>query len=936
MDILKSLTQVSTDYSFFEENQVLTHNQLNSITGYLDDQNRLTRVNLLGVGIACGLRVLLQGDTVKVSKGVGATTDGDLLYFNNEMVFDKFKLYDASNPKYAPFYVGEKIITLYELVRTGKKDERAASLSKFDDIQTKKTLGNMVAVLFMESYKTDRDICSGTDCDNLGQDCINNIKLLLVDKESLAKAERLKQSIITPHQAFGKLNEVAVVRPLITSSDNSFSLIASKYRSSCTAIYKKLINELANLYRYCSGFTGDIFASDPAVDWKTKLFKLNTAFESLDGGIQYYYDFLKDVAETYNHFRELLFGDETWCCPDLEAFSKHLLLGNLAPGTDPEENRTGFYPSPLVSRTYAEQLKHAKFLLQKIDALIQTFKVPDSGSEDIRITPSMFEDQSLEERAIPYYYQMDKAKPVNKFWNYRLHQRGMDASNYSYNAAMYGGEAKPLELQIGRFSFFRIEGHMGKNVSTALSAIESKIKSKNLSFAVRSVLLGKDKTKVVKNPGIRYTDLHRFHYMLRKDVFHQLDDVMQFNDNFKKDVTDAVDKQIVNNTSDANDGPTVIDIVNGKHSMVAAGAKDARDKLDRSYSRYKTDITWIKDLKATMQAAGEFKYGISNVVKTEFPTPFDTLISNTHTQWLNWLDEIITKKDDKEDEKLLFSNFRIQHPGLEHCAGVVRGGTFVLVYDDNNRVVADFMLPYYCCDITEEETEEPALQKPGLRPDLILSKGISVLPSRNKFIKDKLDNFQTKQLDVFVKSKLDTFKEAHVDTLKNSLDSKFEVQKKEYFTEVKDSLHLMGNALTGKKGIAVEGPVLGDYKDFVLKQNVKDINEQRQAADYLRKKADQPDLPEDKKKMYEDAAKDAEMELADTVTKAAKYVAEEGLDMSLGSEGMAAMMEMNKGFEAIKDAQALEAATTSLEKVKETSKNTGLNMAMGNMLGRRR
>ena len=917
MDILKSLTRISTDYSFFERDQVLTHDQLNSISGYLDDQDRLTRVNLLGVGIACGLRVSLQGDVVKVSKGAGITTDGDILYFNNDTTFDKFKLYDKSKPAYAPFYVNGdttgEMITVYELVRQGAVDELSASLNQFN-AQTGNTLGNMVAVLLMESYKTDRDICSGTDCDNLGQDCINSIKLLLVDKASAGRL--LKQDVITPHQAFGKLNEVAAERPLITSSDNSLSLIASKYRTSCTAIYKKLINELANLYRYCSGFTGDIFASDPAVDWETKLLKLNTAFESRDGGIQYYYDFLKDVAETYNHFRELLFGDETWCCPDLEAFSKHLLLGNLALGTYPEENRTGFYPSPLVSRT-AEQLKHAKFLLQKIDALIQTFKVPVPGSEDIRITPSMFEDQPLEERAIPYYYQMDTAKPVNKFWNYRLHQRGMDASNYSYNAAMYGGEAKPLELQIGRFSFFRIEGHMGQNVSKALSAIESEIKSNNLSFTICSVMLGKEKTKVVKKPGLRYTDLHRFHYMLRQDVSHRLEEVEQFSGKFKAQV-DAI-------TSEGNAVVMKADAA-GKHSTITEKAPITRTKLNRSYADYKTDPTWRDSLSDTIKAAGEFKQKLSNVVKTEFTTPFDSLIGNTHIQWLNDLDTIINQKDEKEDEKLLFSGFISRHPGVEHFAGVVRGGTFVLVYDKSFNVVADFMLPYYYCDTAEEAPEEPPLKNPGVIPQSILESGISILPSRDKFIADKLDrSINEGQLKEFVRNKMDTFKTEHVDSLQN-----------EYFSAIKDSHKLMGDALIGKKSVAVEGAGSVAFKDLDLGQKVKDINEKRQAADYHRKMAGQPELSMDKKKMHEDAAKDIEMELADTVTKAARYIAEKGLDMSLGSEGMTAMVEINKGFEAIKDAQTLEAATTSLEKVKETSTNTGLNMAMGSMLGRRR
>ncbi len=959
MDILKSLTQISTDYTFFEQDQVLTHNQLNSITDYLDDQNRLTRVNLLGVGIACGLRVSLQGDTVKVSKGVGVTTDGDLLYVKHDTVFDKFKLYDKSKPAYAPFYVNGDVtgemITVYELVRQDTSDVLAISLNQFN-VQTGNTLDNMVAVLFMESYKTDRDICSGTDCDNLGQDCINSIKLLLVDKSSTGL---LNQDIVTPHQAFSKLTEVVAVRPLITSTDNSPGQLAKIYRNACNAIHSNLSIELSKLYPCSSAFLTDVFSSDPSTEWNTRLNKIKTNFESSDFCIQYYYDFLKDLVETYNHFRELLFGDKTWCCPDLEAFPKHLLLGDLVPVPNPDENHTAFYPSPLVSRT-AEQLDHAKFLARKLHTFILTFQVPDSTI--ILITPSMSEEQPLEERAIPYYYQVNTTYPIHKSWNYRLHQRGMDAYNYSYNATLYGaqgGAANPLTSQISRFSFFRIEGHLGQNVSAVLTSIENEIKTKNLPFTVRSIMLGADKTKVVKEPGIRYTDMHRFHYLLRQDVFHQLDDVTKFNDNFKKDVTDAVEKQIVNNTSDTNDGPTVMEIVDEKHSTVDTNAKAARDKLDRSYSLYKTDMTWIKNLNDTIQAAGEFKYSIGKVVKTEFPTPFDSLISNTHIQWLNWLDEIITKKDDKEDEKLLFSNFLILHPGMEHRAGVVRGGTFVLVYDNNNSVVADFMLPYYCCDIAEEETAEPKLDKPGLRPDLILSKGINVLPSRDKFVTDKLNNFKTDDLEKTINGKIDKFKSDHVDVLwedirtnfvsqQKDLDlqrqklmdlvnTKLEAQQKDYFSTIKESYNLMGSALIGKqvKG-GFEGTMPGIFMDADLNQKVKDINEKRWVADYHRKKAIQSDLPADTKKMHEDAAREAETELTDAITKAASYVADKGLDMSPGSEGMAAVMEINKGFEEIKDAQAQKVVLASLEKVRVTSKNTGLNLVLGNMLAIRR
>ncbi len=58
---------------------MLTEDQLNDVTQYLDDQNRLTRVQLIGVGIVDGLRVSLVGNSIRVGKGLGVTTDGDIL-----------------------------------------------------------------------------------------------------------------------------------------------------------------------------------------------------------------------------------------------------------------------------------------------------------------------------------------------------------------------------------------------------------------------------------------------------------------------------------------------------------------------------------------------------------------------------------------------------------------------------------------------------------------------------------------------------------------------------------------------------------------------------------------------------------------------------------------------------------------------------------------
>ncbi|HNX56294.1 MAG TPA: hypothetical protein PKO30_11965, partial [Prolixibacteraceae bacterium] len=74
------LSSITSQYRSFTDDQVLTADQLNTLVNYFQDQQRLTRVCLNGVGIVCGLKVSIgTGNEVTVTQGCGITTDGDLI-----------------------------------------------------------------------------------------------------------------------------------------------------------------------------------------------------------------------------------------------------------------------------------------------------------------------------------------------------------------------------------------------------------------------------------------------------------------------------------------------------------------------------------------------------------------------------------------------------------------------------------------------------------------------------------------------------------------------------------------------------------------------------------------------------------------------------------------------------------------------------------------
>jgi hypothetical protein len=665
-------------------------------------------------------------------------------------------------------------------------------------------------VIYMENYDTVNAPCADGDCDNLGHDRKHNIKVMLVDASTASG--NLKEHIKTAASIFPGLSEVYCDRAFFTDTMTAYSQVATAFRTACTTNYTRIRAALSFVYTQFQTNLPGFIASDPG--WAGSLDTQNNLFTNSSPGIQYYYDFLKDLAETYNELRNLLFNDYTWCCPDISAFPKHLLAGSLN-NPDDVNYRTGFYPSPAVNRCCTHQNK-VKFLVDKITAMFSTFSVSVSSATSIKITPSYTEDISLEKRAIPYYLPASNANLFYQKWSYEKHVKNMDGYNYSYHAGSYtaaGAASNPLQAQIANHPFFRIEGHLGHDVLAALNDIEAQIKNKNLPFAVHVVMLGSDHSKVKKKPGYRYWDINRMHQVLRKSISDQMDKVSQFNDSFYDQVNYAVDHKQVDNTVPGNSGSTLKQTANQKHSSIKTGSANLKTKMEKSYPQYRQDNvsgnTWNTDLNTLMKDAGEFKYNTKEVINTSFVTPFDALIASYYNNWLNWIDILIGDKNDKYDTKLLFTQFLKDNPGVDHLAGAYRGGTFILVYDSTYTVVADFVLPYIVKDEIFDSVNEPNLTTPGIWSGWVLTNGLEMKPTIDKYL---IDNWLPK-----------------IDEVKNDFEKQFNLQQQ-----------LLGYYVTaGNPGPATDGPINENkFSDPASKYSYKTMTDMTNEILALREKGD--------------------------------------------------------------------------------------------------
>jgi hypothetical protein len=874
-NVIQHLAAVSTGYKVFEDNQVLTKEPLNALVDYLDDHQRLTRVALLGVGIACGLRISTSNNVVVLSKGVGVTTDGDLIRVPADLTYTRFQAYDQTAPKYDPFYNGQTMLDVFELV--GDDVATAATLDTFNG-DTGKKLQDMVAILLMESFLKDQDLCTGGDCDNKGKDALSNVKLLLMDPNDVGA---LRENLATLDIASRQLTPTFADRVVLNTTVNSVALLAKAYRTAANATRERLNTALAKLFPACGAILTDLFAQDPAPGWTAKL-DANVP----DASIQSYYDFLSDLVDTYNELGETIAGDIDVCCPPLAAFPKHLLLGVVGAGSlGAQANRTAFYPSPLV-RASGDAFDRARFLVRRIDTLIGSF-TPAFNLAAITVTPSRSDEHDLGDRAIPAYYTVDMnaAWPIHRAWSYALERRGMAHLNYSANATAYGANganANPLSARIAAFPFMRVEGHLGKSVTKAAGDIQDAIAKSNLPFTVRAVLIGDTRPKIVIKPPIRYGDLHRLHQLVRNDLTLHLDDVMAHSARFKADVDLAVQGNVFDDRA-AGDDLSVKGFAEETRQKVEASAKSAQARLAKPYSQYKAE-PWHNDVKETVSQAANMRLRLGDVSRTELVSPVDSLVANKHMLWAEWLDNIIAAKDDQEDDKLLFTNFIKQHPAADHRSGVERGGTFVLVYNGDGIVVGDVSLPYYWPEAAEAEPEQSPLPPPKSRPPLVIDKGWRLQKPVNRLITDN------------VAVTLDNFRKLEIDPIRSQT---FDFQKN-YVQALKDSVQIMvGTPTKDFTGGFGTPPTFFDDPGFAIKDprlriQVRDTMAKAERVQQVRKLLIDPALDPAKRSQLEQVLKVADHELGESLKETSKVVTTGAFDAK--TEGAAAAAVMTNAF----------------------------------------
>jgi hypothetical protein len=537
-------------YPLFEANQVLMSRHLNDAFGYLEQQQRQTRSHLIGIGIACGLKIQLNGTAIALSKGCGVTSEGYLIVEPEDVTLTAYRPYTLpTDIDYPEFKNAGSPFALWELFGDGVPNTTPLGTpSGF--------LDDKAVLLLLELKKEGLRTCSPNNCDDKGSQVTATVRRLLIARSDLdsiiAAANGLGSGLSEGDLAAAlsarlnlpdlRLRRFDVLNSNPVSSDDVYTAFLDMVRQGDLA--SATGQALSAAY---AAFRPLLFADYPADPFGA--FGSNYGFlgsaptdTTQVKFLQYYADLFDDLLRAYDEFRwkglELMCA----CCPDDGLFPRHLMLGLLHPESvaSPDSYRQGFLPSPAVGNC-EEESAQLRQLFARLVVMCAGFtdqpKLPAANPSlpfdpQIRVTPSRrcCGEAELAGTAIPYYYAQPGTQPLYPLWSPLLTQRKRANQNLGYNADLYTPAAPdfitdPLRYDLGARDFLRIEGHLGKDYQSVLRSLLTMKAQYRLPIDVIALRTGAyDDSQPVdlSQQQARFQDLDALYGSLRGELRSQL------------------------------------------------------------------------------------------------------------------------------------------------------------------------------------------------------------------------------------------------------------------------------------------------------------------------------------------------------------------------------------------------------------------------------
>lgn len=464
---------IQDNYPFFETNQVLTSGHLNHLFDYLDENGNLTRANLIGVGIECGLEIRLEtiGDkkTIHLSKGCGISSAGYLMIEPDDIELVSYQTYNLPDNIDYPRFKDETEETpvpyaLWELLSDGVPNSKLLG-------EDSTFLDNKAVLLFLELKKENLRNCSPNNCDDKGAEIGVQVRPLLINRTDLDKII-IDSPLVNFQKTVVSLPEIPLPRVVFSKAEHLRDY-EKTYRdyfailTNGTTAIQRLTTAIDLAYK-CLKYLIPSLNNTGASQLATKFNPLQSPARILP--VQYYFDFLRDVTAAYHELRVALLEKVSVCLPDngkIQEFPRHLSLGLLNSTEAERFYRTQFYPAPgVVPRD--KTMGHLQFLFERINNIVTEFVLP-ANSAILKITPSTLGTKYLSGKSLPFYY----SPGLRPNWDaYRKDTQSVNILSWHEFSDSPAHVKAPFSYDLEPYNFLRFEGLLGKNqviFSTELS-----------------------------------------------------------------------------------------------------------------------------------------------------------------------------------------------------------------------------------------------------------------------------------------------------------------------------------------------------------------------------------------------------------------------------------------------------------------------------------
>ncbi len=687
---------INDSYPVFEADQVLSQKHLNRLISYLEEQDRASRTQLLGMGVVCGLEISKpNATTVAISCGTGITSLGYLVpledstytHFKHTTISENFLKPDTEQHPY--------LDNLYQYTQMYQPFETCIELLEADaddedkEVLTEGILDNKVVMLLVEALLIDEKNCVAMDCADKGKRLEFKIRPLLLDADLLEESEFDLE--ICNQTYFEKLALPRYNVPkedLVTTAD-----VLDTYNSLIDTAKGRLSNFINEIHDHYA----DAYSSlDNYIRLHNVEGRINTVHTQNEGGIylQYVWDWMNDLAGTYNEIAEFHACNPSACCPNKGKFPFHVLLGSaefatedILPGNDLFKFRTPFIKTGILAEEEKDAKETLKGLLEKLIRQVGTFdlNLETVLSQGIKITPSCIGKLPLSGRAIPYYYS--EIMELNTKWSPELTIKGLNHNILSYHSGQYNAAnpvvGDPLAYDLEPYNFFRVEGHIGQPYTEALTEIIAQQEEYRLPFKViglNAVDLANN-TIDISNQREIWDDMELDYDLAKEKTYNITEYVITWIRDNKDEIQEhypGMNDQSIDNLEG---------ILVETRNLLSEDLADFLPNYETFYEVFENlnDLflfhRWcIKinpqdiDEHAIIEDLVDHLDEINNLFLED---PFTVIHEEANRRWENSFKETF------------LSSFLEKHPGITHEAGVPKGGTLILIYADSSVFETD-------------------------------------------------------------------------------------------------------------------------------------------------------------------------------------------------------------------------------------------------------